>query len=450
MPPIRGRRGPTRPRSQQMTPEQAFASAIEWHRAGNLDHAEPIYAVLLQRWPDHVDVLNHYGVLKQQRGDSAAALEMLTRATTLAPEVPGPWNNLGNVLLRLQRLDAAEQAFRRCLALQPDSAEALTNLARALRRRHHYAEAEAACRRAIELVPTFVDAWHALALVLVAAGRVPEGVVANAKATTLLPPRRRERSSFARALVLAGEIDRAAQVYREWLAEEPHNPVVQHHLAACERQGAPERAADAYVVAVFDDFADVFDAKLAALGYVAPQHVADALKAVLPAPQRQFDIADLGCGTGLCGPLVQPWARRLEGIDLSAGMLERAGRRGGYDALHKAELVQFLHTRPLAFDVLISADTLCYFGDLAPLAQAAAASLRDGGTLVFTVEALPDDDPAPHRLQPHGRYAHGPTYLRGVLSQHRLRVDGLQAVVLRNEAALAVRGWLVTAGLASR
>ena len=440
--PVSKRRVP-KPRPQELTPEQAMAQAIEWHRAGLFDRAEPIYAVLLQRWPEHVDVLNHYGVLKHQRGDSLAAVTLIARATELAPDAPGPWNNLGNVLLRLQRTDEAERAFRQSLSLQPDSAEAWTNLGRTLRRRRAFEEAEAACRRALELAPNFVDAWYALALVLISAGRVPEGIVANAKAMTLLPPHRRRRDSFARALVLAGEIEQAAQVYREWLADEPDNPVIRHHLAACERSDAPERAADAYVETVFDGFADSFDAKLASLGYRAPQLVADALKAALPAPQRQLDIADLGCGTGLCGPLVQGWARRLVGCDLSAGMLDKARARGLYDELHKAELVQFLVERPAAFDLLISADTLCYFGDLAAMLDAAWHSLRPGGTLTFTVEALPDGDTAPHRLLPHGRYAHARAHLESALPQAGLTLAELQRVVLRSEGARDVQGWLV-------
>ncbi len=428
-----------------LTPEEAMAKAVEWHRVGKLDLAEPIYAVLLQRWPDHVDVLNHYGVLKHQRGDSAAALQMIGHATELAPENPSPWNNLGNVLLRARRLDDAEAAFRRCLALRPDSAEALTNLARVHRRRREWPEAEAACRRAIELAPDFRDAWYALSLVLIDSGRVPEGIVANARATTLLPPHRRQRATFARALVLAGEIDAAAQAYREWLAEEPDNPVVRHHLAACEQRATPERAADAYVEKVFDDFADSFDAKLQSLGYRAPQLVAEALREALPAPEQQFDVADLGCGTGLCGPLVRPWARRLIGCDLSAGMLEQARRREAYDALHKAELVQFLSDHPAGFDVLLSADTLCYFGELGEMAQAAARCLRPGGTFAFTVEALAEGDAEPHRLLPHGRYAHGRTYIELVLAKAGLDIAAVQPVVLRSEGGRDVNGWLALA-----
>ena len=116
--------------------------------------------------------------------------------------------------------------------------------------------------------------------------------------------------------------------YRDWLAREPGNPYAQHHLAASLGE-PPERASDAYVEQVFDKFAANFDSHLATLQYRAPELVAEALRASLPAPAAQYDIADLGCGTGLCGPLLRPWARSLVGCDLSAAMLERAAPRAG-------------------------------------------------------------------------------------------------------------------------
>ena len=144
-------------------------------------------------------------------------------------------------------------------------------------------------------------------------------------------------------------------------------------------------------------------------------------------------------GTGLRGPLVRDWAASLVGIDLSSGMLALAEQRGVYDRLHKAELVDYLRRNPEAFDLLVSADTLCYFGDLGEFADAARAALRPGGRLMFTVEALPDfpgdanrgavagvvagvvagqgsdagavSGAEPFRLQPHGRYAHCRDYL---------------------------------------
>ena len=110
----------------------------------------------------------------------------------------------------------------------------------------------------------------------------------------------------------------------------------------------------------FDGFAASFDDKLASLEYRAPELIRDAFASVYPSAAASLDIADAGCGTGLCEPLLAPWARRLCGFDLSGGMLSKAQSRSVYTDLHKAELVAFLRDSVAAFDVIVSADTLCY------------------------------------------------------------------------------------------
>ena len=75
-------------------------------------------------------------------------------------------------------------------------------------------------------------------------------------------------------------MDKAAAVFRGWLAEEPGNPMALHYLAACEGgQAIPGRASDAYVESTFDSFAASFDEKLASLDYRAPGLVAEAVRA---------------------------------------------------------------------------------------------------------------------------------------------------------------------------
>ncbi len=72
----------------------------------------------------------------------------------------------------------------------------------------------------------------------------------------------------------------------------------------------------------------------------------------------------MGCGTGLCGPLIRGYARRLIGIDLSSGMLTQAKEKQLYDELWQVELTEYLRDQVEAFDVIVSADTLVYFGAL--------------------------------------------------------------------------------------
>ena len=128
---------------------------------------------------------------------------------------------------------------------------------------------------------------------------------------------------------------------------------------------------------------------------------------------RSLDVLDAGCGTGLCGPLVAPYARRLVGVDLSEAMLARARARNVYDELVKRELTAYLRDSPGSFDVIVSADTLVYFGPLEEVAAAAANALRPGGVLVFTVEELSGAaSDAGYSLSPNGRYRHSPALRR--------------------------------------
>jgi predicted TPR repeat methyltransferase len=128
---------------------------------------------------------------------------------------------------------------------------------------------------------------------------------------------------------------------------------------------------------------------------------------------------------------------------LSSGMLGGAEARNVYSDLHKAELVAFLDTHPGEFDVVISADTLCYFGQLHDAMRASAKALRPNGHVIFTVEAL-DDDSEPHRLLTSGRYSHSLPHVSVAATSSGLRVESIRRVKLRAEAGRPVIGWLVT------
>lgn len=431
----------------RLAQQQMLQRAVLLLRDKKLDDAEPVLLSVLQRWPGQPDALHFLGVLEHTRGHSEAALTLIHQAILGLPGQAGPLNNLGNVLVETQRFDAAVDAYRGCLALKPDNIDALNNLATMLRKRGEHAESEALCRKALEVNPEFAQAWYNLSLTLLEQGRVDEGLTAHSRAIVLWPRHLQARNAVPKALVQLGRLDEAAQLYREWLVTDPDNPVIKHHLAACSGGAVPERASDAYVERTFDAFAATFDANLSALGYRAPQLVAELLRELLPPPARQFDIHDLGCGTGLCGPMVRDWSRDLSGCDLSQGMLDKAERRHVYDDLHHAELVAHMRAHPARWDALICADTLCYFGELGEALQAAAQALRPNGHLVFTVEAWQAGDDQPYHLQPHGRYAHQRDYVSAALATAGLQELVLRQEQLRSEAGKPVIGWLVAARL---
>ena len=235
---------------------------------------------------------------------------------------------------------------------------------------------------------------------------------------TLRPKHREARKLLALAHSALGEIGKAVDIFEEWLEDEPGNPIALHMLAACTGQDVPGRASDGFVETTFDSFAASFEAKLASLSYRAPALVAAMLEHAGLEPSHRLEVLDAGCGTGLCGAQLVPYARRLTGVDLSDGMLAHARDKHVYHALMKAELSAYLRDNSEAFDLIVSADTLVYFGDLKGVIAAAAASLRPNGLLVFTLEhAGRAGADAGYRLEPHGRYSHARAYVEQLLTQ---------------------------------
>jgi predicted TPR repeat methyltransferase len=173
--------------------------------------------------------------------------------------------------------------------------------------------------------------------------------------------------------------------------------------------------------------------------------VAAALAAAGLSAVKALEVLDAGCGTGLCGPLVLPYARRLVGVDLSEGMLAHAREKNVYDQLVQGELTAYLRDHQDTFDLIVTADTLVYFGELEDVAVAAAFALRSGGRLIFTVEeAAGDDAPSTYCIRPHGRYNHRAEYVERVLVEAGLKTDITRAE-LRVESGLPVAGLVVTA-----
>jgi predicted TPR repeat methyltransferase len=432
-------RGPARP----LNPGDV-GRAVEYHRAGKLEKAGRLYARILKSNPDHVDALHFAGVLQHQRGYSDQAVRNIEHAVLLAPDYADAWNNLGNVLKETARLESAVRAYRKVIELQPAHADAWNNLGVVLRGQGLYEEAARAYDRCLEAAPAHVAAWQNRGNLLARMDRLEDAAQAYLRVLELRPHDPMAYDALGKTLYRAGRVDEALDVFRRWLQAEPSSSLARHMLAACSGEAAPERAPDDYVRALFDGFAGSFDQVLDRLGYRAPALIGDLLERELPPADGSLRIVDAGCGTGLCAEYLRPRAKRLWGIDLSPGMLARARSAGGYDELVETELVAWLERHHHRFDVIVSADTLCYFGSLHAAMAAAAGALRPGGLLAFTVERA-DGGVEHYRLDPSGRYSHTEACVRAASDAAGLKTPGIETVVLRQEAGRDVTGLLVSA-----
>jgi predicted TPR repeat methyltransferase len=401
--------------SKRTTPasvEDALRMAISAHQRGKHDEAERRYRAVLASAPKHPDALHYLGVLLHQLGQREAALALIERALAIVPDYIDARNNLGNVQKELGLTPQAEQSYRRVIAARPDFAAAHNNLGLIYKTQQRFQEATDAFRCCVALAPEMSEGWLNLGNALVASERYEE----------------------------------ALAVYRQWQIQAPEDTAISHMIAALTDSPAPDRASDNYVQSTFDRFADTFDEVLEGLDYRAPA-LCDALVAnLLGAPKGNCAVLDAGCGTGLCAPFLLPYAHTLDGVDLSPKMLEKAALRNCYRHLYEAELGAWLEAHPASYELIVSADTLCYFGALEQVVSAAAAALLPGGYFVFTLEETMDTARASKfKLNPHGRYSHTEVYAMQILEKAGLDVVTVQRTVLRSELSLPVAGLAVAA-----
>ena len=429
-----------------MHPATRLAQAMALHQSGRLREARKHYEQILRQRPIDADALHFLGVLRHNLGESEAGIELIRRSLKIAPRNSHAWLNLGNILLELDRAQAAHSAYQQATDCAPESADAWFNLGVCSRKLQRAAEAIAALDRAIELRAGHAPAHFQRGIAQRDAGNLNAAEADYRQALQVAPDLLAVYESLGVLLYRQGRIAHAALVYEQWLARDPSNVVAQHMAAAMSGQNVPERASDAYVAQNFDRFADTFDQNLQQLLYRAPALTASALRHAIGADRVLDAVLDAGCGTGLCAPLLRPMASRLVGIDLSAGMIDKARAKNIYDELEVAELGAFMRGCPAAFDAVVAADTLVYFGALEAVLSAARQALRPEGWLVLTLEKMPPElPPQSYTIMPHGRYAHRTEYVEMALRREEFEQISVDTQVLRTERGEDVIGLLVSA-----
>jgi len=289
-------------------------------------------------------------------------------------------------------------------------------------------------RETVSLNPHVAVAVLALGEALLAAEALPTAIAELQRALRLDPALTRARELIAAAWLKAGEADKALENLRALDSPPPEM------IAACEAIKAAPRSDPGYVRHLFDQFSADYDQRMIGqLAYAAPQILFDLSQMVMPG-REMLSILDLGCGTGLAGAVFKVLTKRLDGVDLSPAMIEKARARGIYHRLDVADLETSLSAPNRSYDLILAADTLVYLGDLGPVFKGARDCLAPDGCFLFTVEKA---DGTEFELGPKRRWRHSEAYLRRLAEQTGFTIAGFVAAAPRQEANQAVEGFAV-------
>lgn len=134
----------------------------------------------------------------------------------------------------------------------------------------------------------------------------------------------------------------------------------------------------------YDTFAasGAYDDTFDEWGYVGPETAAAILKNYVPTDSRVLDAA---CGSGLTGSAMKTLGyTRIDGIDISPGLLDLAERTGAYQRLRRVDMQQFPFPMPDGeYDAVMFIGALTYFETNEVLRELCRV-VRPGGHVVFS------------------------------------------------------------------
>lgn len=378
------------------TLHQTFVTACAAHADGHLAEARQHYQLFLQHAPKSALVHYNIGLVYYDEGNYQQALNEFSLADTLAPPDADTLFNLAVCQKKVGDPHAAIATYQQLLLLDPNDADSHYNLGCCYRDLHDDDQAVSCYERTLVFCPTHLSATRNLAYL------------------------------YHRF----GQVGPAVEYYSRVLDQQPEDKAIAYLLASL--QGiTPASAPDEYVREFFDAYAPDFEHNLVDdLGYDNPRQLYDCLHQSAAHQYRFSHGLDLGCGTGLGGLVFQNLTTTLDGVDLSARMLDQAAAKGCYDQLHLDSILHHLSSTSETYDLFLATDVFIYVGDLAPIFTAARTVARPDALFCCTTEHLQSGG---YQLLQTGRFAYTHTYMHDVAQQTGWQVLAQESDRLRQE-----------------
>lgn len=232
-------------REQFLDPYSFLRAGMANERTGDYPGAERHYRRGLELAPDHLELRNALGFTLFQAGRPAEAAAEYKRGLTVNPDHVKSHNNLALALVELGQLEEAAGHFEASLALEP-KAEIYSDLGFVMARLGKPEAALADYRQALELDPECASAHANLAVAFVQAGKLDDAE-SHYRQALAVKPTAAAHNGLAYVLAQQGRTDDAVAQYRKAIElDAGFTPAYNNLAATLARQGKLEEAEQTY------------------------------------------------------------------------------------------------------------------------------------------------------------------------------------------------------------
>jgi len=163
----------------------AYDAGVLHERQGDVTRARESYLMALAVAPDFEPASQNLTRLRLRTGRADEAESDLRARIAAHPSTPGLRNQLVEVLLATNRVEAAEQESRRVLKMDERNVAAMVNLATAYHQARRHELAKTVLDNALQVDPSDPAVWGRMGFVELALGDRPQALEAFRKAASL-------------------------------------------------------------------------------------------------------------------------------------------------------------------------------------------------------------------------------------------------------------------------
>ena len=230
-----------------------------------------------------------------------------------------------------------------------------------------------------------------------------------------------------------GNKPKAMAAMKKAFSQAPNDEDILFMIATIdESELPPEKRPDAMplklVKSYFTTLAPDFDEIQKQEEYRGHIFVDQAVRSVLDSRRTNYEMLDIGCGTGAVADLLADFVTLIIGVDCTKEMLIKASVRMNKDDTRRVysktiqeDLRVFLKAQKAeSFDIITAAHVLNFMGDLDEVVGDSAKILTKGGIFVLQTAIKFGEG---YGMPPGtGHFAHSNDYVKGLAEKHGLKI----------------------------
>lgn len=410
-----------------------------FYAQGKLNEAVTAYRSAIEKESQFIDAYYNLGLAFLKLAQFDDAIETYQTLLKLSPEHFAAQFHLACALMKKEKINEALTEFLNIEKKEPHHLETQFNIATCYLKKGALNEAKIHYLKALELTTEDTQLLFNLGVIETQLGNMDSAIQHYQKAVHIQPDFFEAHNNLGTAFLAKQHVAFALHHFQEASRLQPDNKAIQYTIQALSQNQKLLAAPVDYVKGLFDSYADHYDQHLlTALDYQIPLHFQRILhKRNLE--KKSCDILDLGCGTGLCGIAVKPFAKTLTGVDLSEKMLAIAREKNIYDFLHCDNITSFLKKKKSAYHLIIAGDVLVYLGDLSDLFQHIHQALQQQGLFLFNTEINEHEN---YKMNQSGRFSHQKKYIETLAKKNDFSVIHYEKAMTRMQNNEPVYGHL--------